>query len=248
MTTTLLLYYAQTAALPIVAAIVYGRLTLRRKAKELERNGGVEPMFAPVDPPAPGWLLRHFSAPARAILRQRRSTTRGFAFGIAYVLAVLLSGGLLSSLQLHFGLPGGGPRSVWHSYLITMTNSSSAYSIFAMMLAFFAVADIALPTSAVFMRTRPVSRRMLYWQRVLPSLASLVAGFGLAVGISVLVLLVTHGPVYKHLYDASSIHIASDPDAAEDLARTLQTSAPRIFLSMGLTLLFVFSLAVTAFL
>jgi hypothetical protein len=147
-----------------------------------------------------------------------------------------------------FGIPGGGPRSIWHSYLVGFTMFGGFYSIASLVCAAIASAEISMPTLAGFPRTRPILRRFLFWGRIAPALVTLLGSFALAAGLSLLVLVLCHGPVYDHLSDpVHHSNMPLDRDATRNLALTLQTSAPRLFLSAGTTLLLNFSICVVGF-
>jgi hypothetical protein len=173
---------------PLIVVIIVGKVRLRRQAAELERNGGVEPAFAPIDPPPPSLFLQRFSLPERTYLLRYKPIT--MLIICAYVFLISLSGGLLPASIQKFGLPGGGSRSIWHSYLFGITTSTAIYSLFALMSGFLASVELFRAATANFARTRPISRRLIFWGRIAPSLVPLLAGFALAVVLSLTVLVV----------------------------------------------------------
>jgi hypothetical protein len=233
--------------LPFIVVAVIVSIHARRKAAKLESNG-IEAAFAPIDLPSAGFLLRRFSTPERAFLLQRTTVLLTFSGAVTYAFLVLMCAGLLPWSIAHFGLPGGGPLSIWHSYLFMITTNTAAYGIFSIMYGFIASAEISMPATANFPRTRPIPRSLIFWGRIAPTLIMMLAAFALAVGLSLFVLAVCHGPIYNHLSDpACQPRIPLDHDAIEDLALTLQTSAPRLFLSIATTLMLNFSVIVAAF-
>jgi hypothetical protein len=117
------------------------------------------------------------------------------------------------------------------------------------------------------LKTKPVSRRSLYWIKVLPALGTVLAAYTAAWGLSLLVMLVCYGPVFwhpenwhgLHAGSVTHIHLGSGANgiASVDLGfplseqgrmvrsmRLAQTSALRMFISMALELLVGFSLAI----
>jgi hypothetical protein len=243
MNSSVLVIFFFALVIPCSAAIIVIVLLQRKAAAEAER--GIEPAFAPVDLPAAGFLLQRFSTPERAFLLQLRPVLLWIAGIFAYVFLLLMCAGLFPAFVKKFGLPGGGPLSIWHSYLFAFSLSLGAYTIFAVMLGFFASGGMTVAMSG-FPRTRPISRRLIFWGPIATSLAALLAAFAFAVALSLLMLVLCYGPVFNHLSDqALQLRVAStDHDAAKDAALTLETSASRLFLSAATTLLLEFSVVV----
>jgi hypothetical protein len=233
-------------AVPFGVVILVTVLLQRKAAAKIERNRGIEPAFAPVDLPPAGFLLQRFSTPERAFLLQLRLTMLWITGIFAYVFLVVMCAGLFPAVIARFGLPGGGPLSIWHSYLFGFSLSAGAYTIFAVMLGFSASGGTSVMDT--FPRTRPISRRLIFWGRVVPSVAALLTAFAFAAGLSLLMLVLCYGPVYDHLSDqAPQLRVASfDHHATKNLALARQTSAPRLFLSAATTLLLEFSVVVAA--
>lgn len=241
---------ALAAAPPITGIILYGILHKRRIAAETTRD--VEPPFASVDLPAPGFLLRRFNHEERAYLLRYKT---GLIVVIAMMLwffTVNLCGGLLPSSIADVakdGFAGSGPQNIWYSYLSQITTSCFIlFSMFPLFAGAAAVADIGMIEPARFPRTRPISRSLLFWGRVLPSLAAILTTFVIAALLSLLLLRICYGPVYNHLQNAASTlsHPGSADGDSDDLTLLLQTSVPRIFLSGITRSLLGFSLAVAA--
>jgi hypothetical protein len=232
---------------PFIVVIIVVVLLQRKAAAETGRSHGIQPSYAPVDFPPAGFLLRRFSTPERAFLLQLRSALLLIGGTVAYVFVILMCAGLFPRFIAKFGLPGGGQLSIWHSYLFGITLFAGLYTILAVILGFIARGGIG-GARAVFLRTRPISRRLIFWGRIAPGVAALLTAFALAVGLSLLMLVVCYGPVFNHLSDpASQLRVASfDHDATVDLAHTLQTSACRLFLSTATTLLLDFSFVVAS--
>jgi hypothetical protein len=227
---------------PLAVVIIVGKVRLRRQADELERNGGVEPAFAPAGPPPPSFLLQRFSLPERTYLLRYKPIVRLITG--AYAFLVILSSGMLPASIREFGLLGGGPQSIWHSYLSGIM-MPSIYIFLAVLSGMLASVEISMGATANFARTRPISRRLIYWGRIAPSFFTLLGTFALAAVLSFAILVICYGPVYRHLLDAAlRSHVALDPDAAKDLALLLRTSVAGLFLSIATTLMLGFSITV----
>jgi hypothetical protein len=233
---------------PLLAVPIFYRIHLHRQTSKLERNGGVEAAFAPADPPAPGFLLRRFSLPERAYLLRYRPALLA-AFGILlWLFLVNMSGGLLPSAIASTGFTGSVQQNIWYSYIDQLTDVFVLISMISLTLGLIAVTDIGMIEPARFPRSRPISRRLLFWGRVLPSLATILTTFVIAALLSLLLLRICYGPVYNHLQNAASTlsHPVTPDGDSDDLTLLLQTSVPRIFLSGITTFLLGFSIAVAA--
>ena len=234
---------------PLVMGIIVFRIRLQRQTTKLERNGGVEAAFAPADPPAPGFLLRRFSLPERAYLLRYRSALLA-AFGILlWIFLVNMSDGLLPSEIANTGFTGSAQQNIWYSYIDQLTTSTFLlFSLIPLIAGAVAVADIGMIEPARFPRSRPISRRLLFWGKVLPSIATILTTFVIAALLSLLLLRICYGPVNNHLQNVASTlshPVAADGDD-DDLTLLLQTSLPRIFLSGITTILLGFSIVVAA--
>ncbi len=234
--------------IPYILVIVIAVRFQRKATAKAERNGGIDPPFAPVDLPPSSFLFCHFRKPERAYLLQRRSALRWLACLYLYASLIMTCENLLPGFIAQSGIAGGGPQSIWHSYLTGITQAGFLYALFSFIGGVIASSETSQRSTAVFARTRPISHRLIFWGRIAPSLVTLLGAYALAVGISLLVLVLGYGPVYNHLWDAAS-QLSMNPGqgAIEKISLTLQTSAPRIFLSNATSLLLDFSLLVTAF-
>jgi hypothetical protein len=152
---------------------------------------------------------------------------------------------------------------VWYSYLFHISNGAATYGIFAFGAAGLAVGELG-PASAVgrFLRTRPLSRSFLFWIRIGSMLSTFIFSLVLAAGASFILLLMLYGPVWKHLDNGTQPTAAlianarSQPGPAVDdilessrsgaghFAWALQTSIPRLFLSILTTQSFFFNLVI----
>jgi hypothetical protein len=238
--------------MPFLVLIVYGQIKLKRQAAELERNGGVEPPYAPVEPSAPGWLLRRFHVSERTQLRRMKNLPWTILGMFAWVLSFAMTGGLLPSAIAKIDLGQGVATNIWHSYLTQgLLASTPMCTIFTMMGAGLAMLELATAASGQFVRTRPLSRRFLYWSRVLPTLTAMIGGFVLAAALSWVLLLACYGPVYRYLDSDSLLAAASFHDnhlahlgRLGEAWRTHLTSAPRLLLSLLTTMLMEFGFVV----
>ena len=234
--------------IPYILVIVIAVRFQRKATAKAERNGGMDPPFAPEYLPPSEFLLGHFRTPERAYLLQRKQALRWLACIYLYAFLIMTCENLLPEFIAQSGIAGGGPLSIWHSYLAGITQARHIYVLFSFIGGSIASAEISLRSTAVFPRTRPISHRLIFWGRIAPSLATLLGAYALAVGISLLVLVLGYGPVYNHLWNAASLpSIIFGQLEIQKVVLTLQTSAPRIFLSSVTTLLLDFSLVVTAF-
>ena len=234
---------------PLVAGMIVFSIRHQRQASKLELNGGVEAAFAPADPPAPGFLLRRLSLPERAyLLRYRSALLAGFGI-LLWLFLINMSAGLLPSAIASTDFTGSVEQNIWYSYIDQLTTGVFfLLNLISLTAGAIAVADIGMIEPARFPRSRPISRRLLFWGRVLPSLATILTTFVIAALLSLLLLRICYGPVYNHLQNAASAlshPVAADGDS-DDLTLLLQTSLPRIFLSGITTILLGFSIAVAA--
>jgi hypothetical protein len=118
------------------------------------------------------------------------------------------------------------------------------FIMFPLILAITSIVPIRLGIIARFYLTRPIPIGVLFWSRVLPTIAALVAGMFTGVCLTLALVWVFKGPIWQHL--PSAIPGASDADCgcAGMYRDMLATSAPRLFLSMLTTAALLYSSAI----
>jgi hypothetical protein len=236
---------------PLVALIAYGRIKIamaRRKAEAEDAPAvAVKLPFEPKPEPTPGLLLRLFSTPQRAYLRQQIALAKGCFYIVGWVSLVLFTAGLLPQYVNEYGLEQPLAQRVWYSYLNHVTLSEFWFAFAALGGALIALSALTTDAPAIFNRTRPLTRSFLFWARVLPAIATVLAAIAMGAVVSLLLLLVFYGPVWLHLLDAlqapngSLLMQGLTAQQSTHLVHLLLTSAPRIFLSMTTTAILVFA-------
>jgi len=198
---------------PIFIFIIVSNLKVRRKNRQQELEGDVPPPpFEPASEPPPGIFLRRFNQAQRVYLRAQRATARFGGLYAAWIFFVLLSCGLLPQSVDRYGIDQSLPQRVWFSYLSDFATVGGVCGIIALVTSFIALSNLVSTSSASFIRTRPLTLRFLFWARVGPALASLLAALIIAAACSLLLLLALYGPVWKHLFENSnSVPVALAP-------------------------------------
>jgi len=233
---------------PLVILIIYGRIKIvraRRKA-EAEETSVVAPMlpFNPRTEPTPGPLLRPFSTPQRAYLRQQIALGKACFYMLAYVCIVIFTSGLLPPYVNRDGTVLPFAERVWYSYLEHAAVAEIVIVIFMLVAAMIALGGLTNGAPAIFNRTRPLTRSFLFWARVVPAIVAILASLAVGIVASVVLLLIFYGPVWLHLHDAATVGPFLSRARYWILAHgLLQASAPRIFLSLATTALLIFSAA-----
>jgi hypothetical protein len=241
------------------AALWFWWATRRARHKAAEREGQSEEPFAPSETPTVGVLLQSFTAAEQTILRgQWRGMRIGFCvFG--WVLFVVLSSSLLPSAiegtRMAADAGGNDAIAVWYSFLDTLAGLGRATcGLLGILSGFIAVAAISLGSSARHWKTRPVLRRSIYWAKVLPGIVTLLGAYVAAVGLTLVVMVALHGPVFLHLAwwhgvgqtVPGTIHLGSHSEKEFPIrrfVRLIETSAPRLLLSVATEMLVGFSVA-----
>jgi len=223
---------------PVVLWVVFSFRRMSWMAAQAERDALP---FNPKGEPIPSRFLGRFPLPERTYLRQQLNLAR-----IGYCLSSWFFTMFLTISLL--------PLPSWK--VITWTDPSaynwflyvhSAVTSFQFSLSFCGVATIAaiLPMrqrpAAQFYRTRPLSISFLFWARVLPLLAVAVASVITGAALSFALLAATKGPVWQHLPSAFPGIVSSDDDGTRLYLALLATSLPRVFLSLGTTIVLLFS-------
>jgi hypothetical protein len=236
---------------PLVSLILYVRIknlrAKRRIAAAEDAPAIATKTFEPKPEPTPGPLLRSFSTPQRTYLRQQIALAKSCFYIVGWVSLVLFTAGLLPQYVNKYGLQQPLAQRVWYSYLDHVATSELWFAFVMFMGALIAGSALTTGAPAVFNRTRPLTRGFLFWGRVLPAIATVLAAIATGAIVSFLLLLVFYGPVWMHLLDASQSDnnfLAINgltPLQNLHFANLLLTSAPRIFLSITTTAILVFS-------
>lgn len=204
---------------PIVILIIIGRIKVRRKNRQQELEGDVPtPSFETASEPQPGIFLRRFNPAQRVYLREQRAIVRFGGLYAAWIFIVLLGSGLLPQSVDRYGIDQSLPQRVWFSYLSHLAAAVGAVGIIALFASVIALSNLVLASAASFIRTRPLTLRFLFWARVGPALATLLAALLTAAACSFLLLLALHGPVWKHLFENFNIVSVSAPTPAHHTA------------------------------
>lgn len=133
------------AIAPLVILIAYGRIKIARA----RRKAAVEDIapvteFEPKPEPTPGFVLRSFSVPQRAYLRQQIALGKAFYYISAYVFLIIFTSGLLPPFVNSYGLGQPLAQRVWYSYLEHISVGEIALGITMLMAA--AIASAGLTT------------------------------------------------------------------------------------------------------
>ena len=232
---------------PLVILIVYVRiknLINKRKLAALQSQPISAPApFEPKPEPTPNLFMRRFSLPQRAYLRQQIATGKAFYYIAAWGFIVFFTSGLLPQYVNRYGLEQPLAQRVWYSYLLHISVVNVIFGIMMLASALLAVSGLISASQAIFNRTRPLTLSFLFWARVLPAIATILASLATGMAVSFVLLLIFYGPVWLHLLDASSLSALTRVQASH-LVQILQTSAPFTFLSLITTALLIFSAAV----
>jgi len=230
---------------PVVILIVYGRIKIARaKRKGTDGDPLVVPDFEPKPEAVPGFFLSYFSVPQRAYLRQQIALGRAFYYIVAYLFVVVFTSGLLPSSVDRYGPEQPLAQRVWYSYLEHITLGELALDAMMVMAAMIAVYALTTGAQAVFNRTRPLTHRFLFWARILSAIATILASLATALAVSFVLLLLFYGPVWLHLLDTLAPGTVLSHRQEMHLIQSLQTSVPRLFLSLATMALLIFSAGV----
>jgi hypothetical protein len=233
---------------PLVVLIIYGRIKIvkaRRKA-EAEDTSAVTPalLFEPRPEPTPGPLLRPFSTPQRAYLRQQIALGKACCYMLSYVCIVIFTSGLLPQYVNKGGTVLPLAERVWYSYLEHAAVAEIVLVMVMLVAAMMALAGLTTGGASIFNRTRPLTQRFLFWARVLPAIVAILTSLATGIAVSLVLLLLFYGPVWLHLQQLTAPGTAFYREQHWAHAhKVLQTSAPRLFLSLATTSLLIFSAA-----
>jgi hypothetical protein len=194
---------------PGLVFIVYGRVRAHRHRGALvaedqpirgkRGRAGLENqaniLFERKAEPVPSFLLRRFTVPQRTYLRQQYAPAITGYMLCAYLIFVAVSVGLLSRNPSYAA--ANVALRIWSSYVDVLTGAGYLSVIAALLTAMTVVAYLKTPSSAVFMRTRPLSHRFLFWGRTSFALAGILAATLTTILASMLLLFFIYGPVWK---------------------------------------------------
>ncbi len=227
------LLFAQIVGL--VVLILWIAFRLKKKLASSKRSG--KP-FA-----APGIVLRHFNSPQRAYLLQQHWWLAGYFLCLWLALVGFNCALPFGQEKLNsYGFALSLPQYLWYAYL----RSGFFWSLGLSGLLAAGFARVSVQQRGIeprFIRTRPLTRRCIFWSRTGIALASLLAAIATAAVGSFLLLVKEYGPVWNQ-----GLSIIDFPGITEQQAHilisTLRTSPLRPFLSLLTTTALVFSLGV----
>lgn len=195
MTSLLVTLFAIFAPLAIFIVIVIVRVSIqRRKARETPAQS--ENPYEAKSPAPPNAFVRLFPSALHSFLREQWPTARFGFYACLWLSAVMLCGSLLPSAVADHHLPDHA-QQVWYSYLTEIGIWSFIPIACAVIAAMIACFPLVMGATAAFYRTRPISLRALFWVRTLSAVAALVLSTIVAIGISLAVLRISYGPVWK---------------------------------------------------
>jgi hypothetical protein len=257
------------SALTVFPPILFGVWFVIREKRKAAALEAAASCFSPQDPAsaslrskAGAFFFRCFDASQRAYLH-RQNLVLACGPLLTWIFFVYFSSGLMSQYVSAYAAQQPLALRVWYSYLFHISNGAPTYGIFAFCVAGLAVGEL-VPAPAIgrFLRTRPLSRSFLFWIRIGSVLSTFIFSLVLASGASFVLLLMLYGPVWKHLDNGTqptAVLIAnarSQPGPSTDdilessrsgaghLTWALQTSIPRLFLSIITTQSFFFNLVI----
>jgi hypothetical protein len=236
---------------PFFGWMIYAIVRARRKAARLAREGKPSEPFADAAPePVPGFLLRRFDPPQRAYLRRQWLGVKTVYKPVAWMSFVLFSAGFMPQFISHNN-PALQPTLIWEGYLDTFGILGGIAGVGGLVFALFAISNLGATSPGRFTRTRPFSLRFLYWAHIGPMLTTLCAGLLTGALLSFFLLLISYGPIWQSLpHNASALATLGPcncPDDVQSLPAALQSSLPRLILSLITTSILAFSLAATFF-
>jgi hypothetical protein len=235
---------AVEGAAPIVLFIIYMRVKLVRKRRKeaADELAGIDPHppFSPQPEPPLNFLYRRFSSPQRAYLHQQMRLAKGTFPIYAWAFIIFFTSGLLPGFVNSHGVDQPLPQRVWYCFLAHASMVGNIYGIMVVLAAFVATSGLTLGPQAVLFRTRPFSTHFLFYARMAAANLTVLASLLTGMTVSILLLLIFYGPVWLHLFDTVS---TISPEQALHLREVLQTSPPRLFLSLMTTAVLLFSLA-----
>lgn len=232
---------------PLAPLIVYARIKVARKRRQAEADelAGIDPQpsFTPKTEPAPNFFLCHFSLPQRTYLRQQFGIAKGAGSVYLWAFIVFFTAGLLPGSVDLYGIQQPLAQRVWYSYLYTVSVIGTVMGVMVVFAALIvSVGFIISSSQSAFTRTRPLSKRFLFYGRTIPALLTVLATLLASLTISFLLLLVFYGPVWLHLHDNPATRL--NAFQRSNLELLTQSSAPVIFLSLLTTSTLIFSAAV----
>jgi hypothetical protein len=235
------------APLPVLIAVGRVRIRVRRRRLGVSEEPVEVKPFEPKPEPTPGWWLRRFSLPERTYLRQQAGTAKAGFYVVAWCFFALASSSLLpGDLDRFVGWPAGSPQLIWFDYLQGAFVENMLGLVMAVGTAMAAGYGLipGLGMSAMH-RTRPLTLRLLYWGRVGPALATLLAGYAVGIALSLLLLLALHGPVWRHL-NVNGQGLALTLIEMRRIAWMLRVSPAKLVLAAATSMSMVFA-ALVAF-
>ena len=227
--------------LPFVLLVAIGRIKLSRKLAQTSVEGYVEPPFASEPLAQPRLLPRlvfrmlpGLSAPQRAYLVEQLKPVRSLFFCGTYAVTLFATQGLLPDQISRYVLEQPPALRIWYSFLSSWTTAGAILGLLALAAAVIGWAGLG-GTGGSMYRTRPVSLSFLFWARMIPGTINLVLSMAAGLGLSFALLLLFHGPVWRHLNDDAGPRVVNlampAPSASARSIRSIR-SAPAVHLVM----------------
>jgi hypothetical protein len=235
---------------PFVLLVIYQRIRLvyrRRANRALEESGRELPvLFEPKDEPAPGFLLRRFTLPQRTYIREQYGIARVGYTLCAWVIFVFLSSSLLPQQVERFDAEFSHPQRIWFSYLHGFGPMIIVIVSFSLMASIVTTTYLQSPQQGPYIRTRPLTRKFLFWARSGSALATLLAAILSAILGSFLLLFIVDGPVWTSLADRTWRGSAAFGNSQQThhlyhVVLLVLTSMPRMTISLLTTAALIFS-------
>jgi hypothetical protein len=214
--------------------IVFGIHKLRRYARGAQQAERDALPYDPKPQAQPGVLLHRFSPPQQKYLRLILGSACYLFPALGWLTFGILS---LPIFDPRFHNTWNDPLAfLWFRMVLGATTFvGTSCFIFGMVTATLVMSGLRFGTTAQFFRTRPLGIGFLFWTNLLVSLGTLLAAIFTGIGASLLLLVATHGPIWRHLPPVFPGVVTAHDDRPELYASLLATSPPHIFLSIATT-------------
>ena len=248
---------------PLVFLVFWLRYKHQRRLAQIERDGlpPIRPL-GPEPPPRAGLftpLLRCFPEPQRQYLAEQLALALAGFLVMGWPCTVLLTTVLLPAAVADHTTLGTASFNVWYAYTQNVTLVSLVALAPAVITGLLASGLFLLGPQGTFYQTRPLTRRFIFWSRILPAVGALIAAVAIGIVISLGVLLVFYGPVWHQLTSSyqgtgplraitvmpvQGVQHAPVHREAYQFLTLVNTSVPRLCLSLLTRMLLIFSLCV----
>jgi len=236
-----------TSTLPIFSPflILLVGTILRGRRQTAAARGDVTPFAAtPYVLESPLSFPRGYPAHERLYLKEQLKVALAMYGFTAWIVAGLLSSFALDASSPYAMLWNDPAARVWYSLLSITGIAGIVFLIFPIIFAVGSILPLRLGVIARFYLTRPISRGLIFWARIVPGIAALVAGIFTGVCVTLGLVWAFKGAVWQHLPLAVPHMSGPDCDCVSLYTNMLVTSAPRLFLSMLTTAALLYSGAI----